>query len=111
MTADRATNIVYAAVDRSIRESGHRRPGSIRILHVFKGDMQVGQRVATFYDYRPVCPNLRPDRSVAIPRGAYGILLLEGTREPFAFPSFVSQANVEAMIRFGIIRSTRTPRP
>jgi hypothetical protein len=109
LTAGRADHIVYAMVVRPIREESEPRTGRIRILHVYKGGLHVGQQLTTFYRFLQDCPVPRPQRMPRVPRGAVGVLLLQGAQEPVEFPGFLSDGNLAAMLRFGIIRSARMP--
>lgn len=117
---ERAEAIVYAVVERSI---GHGEvdpdsdafsgdPGTIRILHVYKGDLRVGQRLRLYgQSYESSCGDFRYD-SRAGRTGAYGVLFLSrddiASRQPIAFGTFTPAADVAEMIQLGFIRSART---
>ena len=111
-----APNIVYAVVERSIREerraAARPEPGRIRILHVYKGNLRRGQRIPIYgLSVETDCGNIDYSRSDAR-RGAYGRLLLQAWdgRQAMPFVSFESRATVEDMIRLGLIASARAGR-
>ena len=110
---ERTPNIVYAVVETTIREEGsvmgRLNPGSVRILHVYKGDLRPGQRIPMYgVSFSTDCGSAQYSRSDAR-RGAYGILLLEAWdgHERMPFDSFWDPAAVEEMFRQGLIRSAR----
>jgi|GraSoiStandDraft_59_1057299.scaffolds.fasta_scaffold320160_2 hypothetical protein len=113
-----ADAIIYGVVGSTIghgeidpftgRFSGH--AGTVRIRHVYKGDLRVGQRIRMYgLSYETDCGSLhyrlRTGRA-----GAYGLLLLHygpGRREPYAFIEFVDESTVAELIRLGLIRSAQ----
>lgn len=111
-----AEAIVYAVVESPIGDgeldfgsgafSGQ--AGTVRVLHVYKGDLAVGQQFAMYgLSYDTSCGSLRYAPETGR-RGAYGILFLhhrvEGNR-PLPFTGFRAQADVAEMIRLGLVRS------
>lgn len=119
--ASAALAIVYAVVESPIGDgtldfatgafSG--RSGTVRVLHVYKGELAVGQRLQMYgLSYETSCGNLdyAPETGR---RGAYGVLFLhhqvEG-RRPLPFTGFRPEADVAEMIRLGLIRSAQAAR-
>ncbi|MGQ0660976.1 hypothetical protein [Sphingosinicella sp.] len=113
-----AQAIVYAVVESPIGDGDldfatgafTGRAGTVRILHVYKGELAVDQRVALYgLSYDTSCGSLRYAPETGR-RGAYGVLFLhhrvEGGR-PLPFTGFRPQADVAEMIRLGLIRSAR----
>ena len=113
-----AEAIVYAVIERPIGDgeldfatgafSGQ--AGTVRVLHVYKGDLAAGQRVAMYgLSYDTSCGSLRYAPETGR-RGAYGVLFLhhrvEG-RRPLPFTGFRPEADVAEMIRLGLIESAR----
>lgn len=112
-----AEAIVYAVVESPI---GHGeldfgtgaftgRAGTVRVLHVYKGDLAVGQRIALYgLSYDTSCGSLRYAPETGR-RGAYGVLFLHHRVEgrPLPFTGFRPEADVDEMIRLGLIASAR----
>jgi hypothetical protein len=109
--AERSPNIVYATVERAsgAYHSGEQRR-LVRILHVYKGDLHVGQRIWTKLALGSTeCGGGQPAEITAL-EGAYGILLLPAWREgdePPYLPGFLDASDADVLIRAGIIRSAR----
>jgi hypothetical protein len=109
--AERSPNIVYAVVERAIGayRSGEQRR-LIRILHVYKGELRVGQRL--WMNVRgggSECAPGQPAEITAL-EGDDGVLLLPAYREggePLALPEFLDAKDANDLIRAGIIRSAR----
>lgn len=117
---DHADAIVFARIERAI---GHGEvdpytddftgdPGTIRILHVYKGDLRVGQRLRLYgQSFETDCGSYHY-QSRAGRTGMAGVLLLHfgpgSGRNPQIFPEFRPEADVREMIRLGLIRSART---
>lgn len=114
VTAARA--IVYAVVETPIGDGEldfatgafTGRAGTVRIVHSYKGDLAVGQIVPMYgLSYETNCGDLHYAPETGR-RGAYGVLFLhhriEGNR-PLPFAGFRPQADVDEMIRLGLIRS------
>jgi len=113
-----AEAIVYAMVESPIGDgeldfgtgafSGQ--AGTVRVLHVYRGDLAVDQRVALYgLSYDTSCGSLRYAPETGR-RGRYGILFLHHRVEagrPLPFTGFRPQADVEEMIRLGLIVSGR----
>jgi len=115
-----AEAIVYAVIESPIGDGAldfgtgvfSGQAGTVRVLHVYKGDLAAGQRVAMYgLSYDTSCGSLRYAPETGR-RGAYGVLFLhhrvEG-RRPLPFTGFRAQADVAEMIRLGLIESAREP--
>ena len=114
-----APAIVYAVVERPIGRgdvdyrtdvfSGV--PGTIRILHVYKGALRVGQRLSLFgISWDTDCGSFHYDARLGR-TGAYGVLFLDPVAarpEGYPFTGFLPETDVADMIRLGLIRSART---
>ncbi len=116
-----AESIVYAVVESPIGDGEldfgtgvfTGQAGTVRVLHVYKGSLAIGQRVALYgLSYESSCGNLRYAPETGR-RGLYGVLFLhhrvEGNR-PLPFTGFRAQADVAEMIRLGLIESASTER-
>jgi hypothetical protein len=113
-----AEAIVYAVVESPIGDGAldfgtgafSGQAGTVRVLHVYKGDLAVGQRVAMYgLSYDTSCGSLRYAPETGR-RGAYGVLFLHHRvedRRPLPFTGFRAQADVAEMIRLGLIDSAR----
>jgi len=101
-------NIVYATVDRAIPPQGTGRQGRIRILHVYKGAMRVGQRVAVTNESEITCGMIRPWE---VPRGHYGVLRLGPAADVMAFEGFMAPQTAAELIRRGLIGSAAAAHP
>jgi hypothetical protein len=103
-----APNIVYGVVERSI---GQRLPGEeqgwITIAHVYKGSLRSGQRIPMYFETPSSDCDEGPDEPPH--RGQAGVIFLpdEAGRAPIRYPGFRASAEVDAMIRLGIIASAR----
>ena len=115
-----AEAIVYAVIESPIGDGAldfgtgvfSGQAGTVRVLHVYKGELAAGQRVAMYgLSYDTSCGSLRYAPETGR-RGAYGVLFLhhrvEG-RRPLPFTGFRAQADVAEMIRLGLIESAREP--
>ncbi len=94
--------IVYGVLTRSI-ESG--RDGELRIIHVYKGDLRAGMRVAIRASWGfdpPMCAGLLGGPP-PVPKGAYGVFAWSG--EP-AFNA-VSDERLAAMFKLRLIVSAK----
>jgi hypothetical protein len=113
-----AQAIVYALVERSIGSGDvdYRTgqfagdPGTIRIVHVYKGELRAGQRLRLFgVSWDTDCGSFHYEARMGH-AGAYGVLFLDphGDRDGlYPFTGFVPAADVAAMIRLGLIQSAR----
>jgi len=106
-----APNIVYAVVESAIQGEGsalnRTAPGHIRIMHVYKGGLRMGQRIPMYgLLARTDCGNIEYSREHAR-QGAYGVLLMRNWngQDPVPFVRFESQATVDEMLRLGLIES------
>lgn len=114
-----ADAIVDARVERSI---GHGQlnaaedtvsgdPGTIRIRHVYKGDLRPGQRLRMYgvTDEGTSCGGAFRYETRFGRTGTTGLLFLYrrdlDRPTPLPFYEFVPQAEVEEMVRLGLIRS------
>jgi hypothetical protein len=109
-----APNIVYAVVESSVQREGsvltRLMPGSVRIIHVYKGSLRPGQRIPLYgVSFESDCGNVHFSRGDAR-QGAYGILLLEAWngRDALPFVSFEDSTTVAEMMRLELIQSART---
>jgi hypothetical protein len=78
----------------------------LKVLHVYKGSLTNGARIKVELA-RPQCPEGK--LSINVSRGAFGVLLLNRSREPYGASPFFTEAAVDAMIRAGLISSSRAP--
>lgn len=106
-----APDIVYAMVEREM-PAPRARGGELRrlrILHVYKGDLRVGQRLTMHVSDSSTMCDPKPPARMQAPRGAYGVLLLYrpvGDAPP-PFPDFLWPTDVEDLIQAGLIPSAR----
>lgn len=110
--AEGVPNIVYAVVERPIRARDAKEPpGSVRILHVYKGNLRVGQRVAMAFE--PPVNDCDRGPTECARSGDYGVMFLpalSGTA-PIRYMGFQDPGKVDRMIGFGIISSARPAPP
>ncbi|SEH17551.1 hypothetical protein SAMN05428974_2247 [Sphingopyxis sp. YR583] len=109
-----AKAIVYAVVERSIT-TAKQGIGTLRILHVYRGDMAVGERVEMRYAITiPRCPAYVPkDYVFSQDRGTYGVVLIpDGVQGvPLPFTGFQGRTRVDYMISRGLIVSAQGVAP
>lgn len=70
-------NIVYGVLTRAIADG---RPGQLRVLHVYKGNLRVGNRVAIKESWGfdpPMCAGMLGGPPPT-PKGAYGVFAWSG---------------------------------
>ena len=101
-----ATDIVYGVVDHAIVDSD-RTGGSFRILHVYKGNLRVGQRLPMAYAIPPSCP-WEPPGQARVSKGSYGVILVDrrGVAGAVPFTGFLG-SSVERLFSKGYIKSAR----
>lgn len=107
----RVTDVVYGVVERDIR-SDAKRTGRLRILHVYKGKLAVGDQVLMRYSIPPAvyCPVYLPSGYVHRQRrGTFGVTFISrtGPAGVAEFKGFLPSETVERMIRAGLIKSAR----
>jgi hypothetical protein len=106
--ADATPNIVYAVVERPILAPDPAEgPGTVRIVHVYKGGLRVGQRIAMVFERPRTDCDWGPNEGAS--PGTYGVMFLpriEGSA-PIRYMGFQHPGTVQQMIGFGIISSAR----
>lgn len=96
-----APNIVHGVVEQDITTG---RPGILRVTHVYKGNMRVGQRLRMRYFVQGGCLRV-PDSAWRKPRGAQGVVLVDppGADGIFLFRTFIFPEDVAWLTREGLI--------
>jgi hypothetical protein len=111
---DASKAIVYGVIERSIT-TRKGAVGVLHILHVYKGDLIPGQRLAMRYAIpSPRCPIHVPKEYVfSQDRGTYGVVLIPGSAvgAPLPFTGFQGRARVDYMISRGLIVSAQGVEP
>jgi hypothetical protein len=98
--ARNSENIVYGVLARGIIDG---RPGQLRIIHVYKGDLRVGTRVAIKQSWGfdpPMCAGMMGEPPPT-PKGAYGVFAWSGEPEL----NEVSNERLAVMFERGLIVS------
>ena len=98
--ARHSKNVVYGVLTRGVEAGRH---GRLRILHVYKGDLRVGTRVAIQESWGfdpPMCAGLMSGPP-PVPKGFYGVFAWSGEPEL----NRVSDGVLTSMFEQGLIAS------
>jgi hypothetical protein len=109
----RASAIVYGVLEKGVGydDDGKFHPGKLgelRIIHVYRGTYQVGQRVVVREGGSPLTRCALPP--VSLPKGAYGIAILDEPTDgsPVRHNGFLPEYLVAMFLKDGIIQSARS---
>jgi len=106
-----SAGIVYGVVDRRVVWG---RGGTLRILHVYRGDFRVGQRLHVLYAPPQIpgdCYVYSPPGSIFYRRGAYGVAFIGApdANRRHGFGGLIGGNGAAQLIREATIESARTP--
>jgi hypothetical protein len=110
----RESAVVYGVLESALGYDLHdqnpdwNEVATLRIIHVYKGEYQPGQRIQMRPGWPPLmtCMPLR----ISAPKGAYGVLILEkpSDAQPIRHNGFLPDAFVAMLMKDGVIQSARS---